>query len=839
MTLPTLLKFNLRYYRRHVLLSLLCMLGISLGVGIVVAVELINNSALESFSASVDFLAGRATHSLVSGYGRVDEKLFGKVWGNPLVRAASPIVEVMAPVLEAASEPVRFVGIDPFLDADFRDFSSLGQDWATAKRFLGEDPAPVYVCAELLDRYGLKPGDELTVLVAGMEKKVGILGRLPESARAVLGDNVAVMDISAAQEIFGRIGYLDRIDVIVHGDAKALVQSLPEGIRLTDANEQKSTLSAMLSSFQLNLAAMSLLAIFVGVFLIYNFSMYSVLSRREDLSLLLTLGSDRRALVAAFACESLVLGAVGSVLGLAFGMAVAWASIEKVSGTISDLYFHVNVTGVHLTASAVWRGLGVGLLATFIGTGLPALEVAITPPVIGMKRRSIEDRTQGMRKLLGLLGLGCCVISILTAWASRFSVFWGFFSAFVMTLAFALFAPGFLSPFTHYAGILLRKASAPVETFLAARSIRASLSRTSIAVAALAVALSMTIGVDTMIQSFRVSVATWLDGSLQGDLYISPATTKWAHPLPESLVERLRSDPRVAALERYATYDVRVEGKPVKLRVLEASALERYSKFQFLEGEQGAWQQLQQGKVFISESLGYRLGLKAGKAVVISTPEGDRSFRITAVVRDYSSDQGTVQMDRDVYEKIWQDSRVQSVALFLKPGASAGEVRKDVAREYPGLGRAIVANQNMREDILRIFDKTFSPTATLKGVSLLVALLGVATALTAMLMERSGEMRVLGHLGLTPWELGMMNVYQALFMGLAAFLMSLVCGLVLSYIIIYAINYRSFGWSIDMQINAWVLAKTFIFTTAACLAASVYPTYRLIRTHASAAVKEE
>ncbi len=343
----------------------------------------------------------------------------------------------------------------------------------------------------------------------------------------------------------------------------------------------------MLSSFQLNLAAMSLLGIFVGTFLIYNFAMFSVLSRREDMSLLLTLGADRNSIVAAFLTESLALATVGSVVGLAFGVLVAWFSIEKVSGTISELYFHVNVQSARLTLPVALSGLGVGFLATLVGTGLPALEVAVTPPILGMKRRSIEDRAHGLKRLLLALAVVCCVVSLVTAWASRFSIFWGFFSAFAMTLAFALFTPGFLSPFTHWLGILLRRSSASVEAFLAARTIRASLSRTSIAVAALTVALSMTIGVDTMIHSFRESVSQWLDGSLQGDLYISPGTTKWAHPLPDSLIRSLQQDPRVQAMERYSTYEVSLRGKPVRLRVLDGSVLERRTAYQFLQGARG------------------------------------------------------------------------------------------------------------------------------------------------------------------------------------------------------------------------------------------------------------
>ncbi len=839
MTVGTLLKFNLRSYRRHPLLSLLCLMGISLGVGIVVAVELINNSALSSFSSSVDFLSGKATHSVVSAYGRIDEKDFATLWKLLGIKAATPVIETMATTLETGDEPLRFVGIDPFLDGEFRSLAPLGRGEESLASFLAGDIPSVFLSKKLAEQFGLKPGMTLTVLSAGIEKKARIGGILPVSGPVGAADNLAVMDISSAQDIFGRKGYLDRIDIIAQGNTEEIVRSFPPGLRLTDANERKATLQAMLYSFQLNLAAMSLLALFVGIFLIYNFSMFSVLSRREDMSLLLTLGADRRSLVYAFLGESLLLGAAGSLLGIAFGYLVAWFSIDRVSSTISDLYFFVDVRGVQLTRFIVLSGLGVGFAATLLGTGLPALEVAVTPPILGMKRQSIEDRAHGLKGLL--LGMGAMMLAgaLMAGWASRFSVFWGFTSAFGVTLAFALFTPSFLSPFSHYSGIWIKRLLGSTPGFLGARTIRASLSRTSIAVAALAVALSMTIGVDTMIYSFRRSVDAWLDGALLGNLYISPATTKWDHPLPASLVEMLSRDPRIEGLERYATHEVYVDGRPVRLRVVDGRVLKGHSRFTFLKGGEDAWGALLKGGVFISESLGYRFRLGVGSTVELSTPDGMRQFPVVAVVRDYSTDRGTIQIDRHVYERMWKDGRVQSVALFLKPGVSREEVRRSIVRAFPGLKRTIVSNTQMRENILTIFDKTFAPTATLKGVSLLVALLGIATALTAILMERSREMTVLGYLGLTPSELGRMNVYQAVVMGLAAFIISVPCGIMLTYIIIYAINYRSFGWSIDVFVNSWVFLKAFGLTTAACLIASVYPTYRLTRSPAGPVLEEE
>jgi len=821
------------------MLSTLCLLGIALGVGIVVAVRLINGSAFSSFASSVDFLSGKATHSVISGYGSIDERVFTRIWTHPKIRAASPVVEVTARTLETGDEPIRFLGLDPLLDSDFRSLTPRERDRRDFIRFLTEKIPLAYLSGDLMKRYGLKPGDTLTVLTAGVENRIRILGPLPGSGVAGLGDNVGVLDIAAAQEIAGRTGYLDHIDIISDVTADELRDLLPAGLHLTNREERKSALQAMLYSFQLNLAAMSLLALFVGIFLIYNFSMFSVLARREDMALLMTLGSDRKALVGAFVIESFLLGAGGGLLGIAFGFLVAWFSIDRVSSSISELYFYLRVDSVSLTLPTVLYGFGVGFLATFVGTAVPALEVAATRPILGMKRRTIEDRAHGLKGYLLAVGLVWFAVALIAAWASRFSVFWGFASAFGITLAFALATPAALSPFAHYTGLWLKRIFGSLEGFLAARSVRASLSRTSMAVAALAVALSMTIGVDGMIYSFRESVAEWLEDSLLGDLYISPSTTKWAHPLPASLIEQLARNPDVEAVERYATYEVLLSGKPVRLRIVDGKVLKDRSRFHFLKGGKRAWDKLIDGGVFISESLAYRHGLDVGDTAVLDVPGGKKAFPIVAKTREYSADQGAIHIDRALYEDIWQDRRVQSVALFLKAGVSPERVRGSITREFPGLDRTIVSNTKMMENVLVIFDKTFAPTATLKGVALLVALLGVATALMAILMERSDEMTVLGYLGLEPGEMAKINVYQGLIMGLAAFLIAVPCGIILTHIIVHAINYRSFGWSIDISFNPLLFAKTLLLTSLACLASAIYPTYRLIRGHADPSLEEE
>ncbi len=224
-TLITLLRFNFKYYRRHTLLAMLCLLGISLGVGIIVAVELINNSALASFESSVDFLAGRATNSIISTYGRIDENYFKQFWENPKIVAATPLIDVMADTLETGSEPVHFLGVDPFLDAPFRNWVPQFDDQKGMSQFFDTDEPSAFVSADLLKKHNLKTGDWLTALEAGLEKRIRILGPLPGNANGGLEENLAVMDIASAQNVFGRIGRLDRIDLIVDGPLSSAIKA--------------------------------------------------------------------------------------------------------------------------------------------------------------------------------------------------------------------------------------------------------------------------------------------------------------------------------------------------------------------------------------------------------------------------------------------------------------------------------------------------------------------------------------------------------------------------------------------------------------------------------------
>jgi putative ABC transport system permease protein len=839
MTYSTISKLTFRHYSRHKILSMLCFLGISLGVGIVTAVNLINKSALSSFGASVDYLSGKADFSVVSDYGPIDERLFLQIWTLEGVEAASPIIETMAFAKETPGAPIRFVGLDPFLDSRFRNFTPSDTGAADfLKLVAGRKPA-VWLAQRIMTQYGLVIGDTLTVKRTGLEFPVLIAGVLPEAPSGGASENIAVMDIAWAQEIFGKVGYIDRIDVASRESAEKIAQLLPSGLRPTDASQRKKSLEAMLKSFQLNLTAMSLIALFVGTFLIYNFAMFSVLTRREQMSLLLTLGVSPGRLLAGFFAEAAVMATVGGALGVAFGYGVAWLSIEKVSASISDLYFFLRVDHVRPTWGTCLEGMAVGFPATFIGTALPAWEVASTPPILGAKRRTIEDRVNAVKGRLFLLGLLFLALCIVWAWASRYSVFWGFASAFGATIAFALFTPALLAHGCRFLGIAFRKGFKSLSAFMAARSVSATLSRAGVAVAALAVALSMTIGVDVMIHSFRTSVDRWLERALTGDLYITPSTTKWGHPLPQELVELLERRPEVEALERYSTHDVAVNGRPARLRVIDGDVLRPRARFHFLAQEGDPWEGLINGGLFISESLAYKANLHVGDTVTLGAPGGDRAFPVVAVTRDYSSDQGAAQIDRRVYEPIWRDSRVQSAALFLKKGASVEALKTFILDEYPALADAVASNSRMRSDILNIFDKTFAPTETLKGVSLLVALLGVASALAAMMLERGKEMKALGYLGFSARELIAMQVWQALVMGTAAFLIAAPCGMLLAFIITYAVNYRSFGWSIDMTVNPVVFLNTFLLTVASCAVASLYPSYRLFRESIGAAPSDE
>ncbi|MCB0002381.1 MAG: FtsX-like permease family protein [Anaerolineales bacterium] len=850
----TLLNVGWRYLLRHPWQSVLMIVGITLGVAVMVAIDLANVSASQAFDLSTEAVAGRATHQIVGGPQGLDESVYVALRRAGLANdgiASAPIISDYVSSPQLGNRPVQLLGIDPFAEAPFRNYVTDGQNVPVAQltAFLTQ-PGAVLLSRDVADRYGLEIGAPLELTVGGYQRAAFVAGMVQPtdnlSRRAL--DGMLLADISTAQELTGRIGKLDRIDLLVPEGGDALLARLqailPETVTVQPVAARSGTIEQMTAAFRTNLTALSLLALVVGLFLIYNTMTFSVVQRRPLFGTLRCLGVTGNEVFILVLAEALVIGVIGAVLGVVLGVFMGQGAVRAVTQTINDLYFVVTVQGVAAPVSSLVKGAVLGVVATVLAAAPPAWEAASVPPRTALSRSGLESKAGQAVKAAALASLMLMATGVvLLALPVR-----GLVTSFAGTFAIII-GIGMQTPLVTK---LLMDATTPVSSRLggvlgrmAPRSVVNSLSRTAIAIAALMIAVSVTIGVSLMVGSFRYTVVAWLSQTVQGDVYISPpsatasSNTGIIDPAASTIV---RGWPGVERVDSLRSVTVDSPDGPLQVAAVDNPSTGDERLFVASDGPpEAVWEAMQAGAVMVSEPFANRFNLpKSGGEVTLDTPGGPRTFPVAAIYYDYASSQGTVMMALPLYQSLWNDDAITALALRLAPGVDADQITRQLQDALANVQSLIVQpNQALRDEALVVFDRTFAITGALQLLATLVAFIGVLSALLSLMLDKQRELGILRAVGLTGRQLWRLVSLETGLMGAVAGLLAMPTGLVLALILIYIINRRSFGWTLQLQLSPEPFIQALIVAVVAALLAGIYPAYRMTRMATSDAMRFE
>ena len=847
---PSLLLTGLRDLTRRPWQTGLMLLGLALGVAVVIAIDLANTSARAAFDLSTQAVIGRATHHILGGPNGLPEDLYRQLRVEHGQRLIAPVVEglALAPTLDR--QPVRLLGLDPFAEAPFRSYLGGGDSRVAPTSIAGierfyTEPNAVLIGAGMAEHYGLQINSAIPLQINDRlvtATVVGLLNPTDESNRRAL-DGLLLMDISTAQELLGLTGVLSRIDVIVEDpdEARALAAALPPNIRLAPANEQADTAAQLTAAFQLNLTALSLLALVVGMFLIYNTIMFSVVQRRQVFGILRSLGVTGGQIFALILLEAGVVAALGAALGVGLGWLLGQGAVRLVTQTINDLYYVLTVREAHLTLFTVVKGVGAGLGAGLLAALAPAFEAANVEPITIMRASTLEDRVRAWVPKFALGGLALIIIGTSTELLITNNIFFSFGGLFAIILGLALIVPaatvGLMQllggPLDRVAGVLGR---------VAARTVVKALSRTSVAIAALMVAVSVTIGVSVMIASFRATLINWLDLTLLADIYVSPVVVAGSQSpvIAADLPARLAHISGVSDIETLRRVVVRSEFGDVRLSVTDSRRPRSTRLYRLTDSSGDPWAQMGQGAILVSEPFAFHHHLPAHNAsVTLHTDHGDQTFPVAGIYYDYASDQGGLILSRPTYERYWDDRAISGLAVYAAPGVDPAALADALRASLRGTALQVQVNRALRAEALTIFDRAFAITNALRLLAVVVAFIGVLSALMALQIERSRELATLQALGLTASQLWKLTFLETGLMGATAGLLSLPTGFVLALVLVYVINLRSFGWTIQMQPEWLVYVQAFGVSIAAALLAAVYPMRRLLKMPVALALRQE
>jgi putative ABC transport system permease protein len=846
-----------RYVSRRFLQSVLFVFGVALGVAMVIAIDVANNSASRAFSLSTESITGKATHQILGGPVGLPGDLYRRIRIEGGVRDSAPIVTEYVRAVELGDQPLRLLGIDPFAEPPFRSYlgavavqGETTNNFDAISSFIAE-PNTVLISLTLAQRFGVETGDSITLRPGTRLVEVRVVGVLRPDDRVseqALSDLI-LTDISTAQDITGMEGKLTRIDLILPEDNRdALVERLtgllPPGARLASTSETGGTLTQMTAAFELNLQALSLLALVVGVFLIYNTVTFSVVQRRPIIGILRSIGATKEQIFLLILGEALILGVVGTVFGLGLGLIFGRASVGLVSQTISDLYFTVNVQQVTVDTYTLVKGAAIGLLASVGAALIPSIDATRTLPAGVMRRSSYERSTQRLIPLITGAAVVLNITGLILLQIPSQDIILSFMALFCIVVGSAFFTPvvlitamRFVVPVTgRLFGVLGR---------MAPRAVSRSLSRTSVAVASLTIAVSVIVGVSVMISSFRNTVQDWLLTTLGADIYISP-------PLLTSNVSTVDTPPEireiiagVEGVERAAaSRSVSVSAPhypdlpPVNLHAVDYDIADRRTfAWQSVDDYQAA---LNEGAVIISEPFAFRRGITPeNNTITLLTDQGEQAFEVVGVYYDYSTDQGTVYMDTSVYRQFYDDPFISAVAAYIEPDADLNVVIGRIREVLSGYDLLVQANRELRAGVFEVFDNAFAITIALRLLATVVAFIGILSALLSLQLENTRQYGVMRAVGMTPVQLWNFTLIQTGLMGTVAGVLALPIGLALALVLLFVINVRSFGWTMQLYPTAGEFALAFGVAVIAAFVAGIYPAYRLTQLVIARALRSE
>jgi len=869
------------------------LISIALGVSVVFSVDIANHSAKRAFALSLDSITGRTTHQITGGTNGLDEKIYTQMRTDFGMRNSAPIIEGSITILgnensqpadngnssdaNTNGENLQLIGVDMFAEPMFRNQLDNLQNSPDSSTGVGDrlallQPGSLLLADTTAQRLGLQIDDVITVDVNGRTHQLHLLNLLVTGDQPV-PDNIAMTDIGTAQSILDFHGRLSRIDLVFENDAIAAqdlakIKTLSNELNITEASRRNNALQQMTTAFHTNLLAMSLLAILVGAFLIYNTATLSVLERRTVFGQMRLLGVQRGDLFIAILLEVTGFAIVGIIAGLILGYALGGVLLHLVTRTINDLYFTLDVRRLDVSAFSIIKAVFIGLCAALFATLMPAREAANTAPISLTQRSTLETSTRKLVPLISIMGIAGLLIGFVILWLSH-SLWAAFLALFLIVLGYSMLIPKCLLLLTDR-----HKTTKPSPTRKSntsgamgqypLRSLGASLSRTAVAIAALVIAVSATAGVGIMIGSFRVSVSDWLEQSLQADIYLRDAQSI-NNLLPDTLLPSINGMDSISGMRSVRLLDIDIEGLPSRLMSLDLSG-DAKDGFSFLDNHSSArrselW--LEQGAIFITEPLANAHNVTFGDTLRLQTDSGEREFNIAGVFTDYAASKGMAVIAQDHFQQHWQpkisatsdtendtsensdtkqnNAQLNTLGISFQRDVSKAEKKQSIekirtlANQH---GLLMRSNNELRDLSLAIFDRTFAITHVLRLLTVGVAFVGILSALMALSFERSREFAELRSLGVTPPELRKLLYLQTGLMGLIAGVLAIPLGILMSYILVSVINLRSFGWTMQFQITPTVLLESLLLAAIAALLAGCYPAWKLSRMSPAEALRQ-
>ncbi len=855
MNLLNLLKhISVKRLRLQKVHTLMTVAGISLGVAAIVSIGIVNKSVMRSFEDSISRVTGRAALEVTGAASGFPEELLERVQKVPGVEYAVPVVDTQGILVGAKEQTLMVLGVDVLQDSNIREYklSDENADIPDPLLFLAR-PDSILLTRELAEREGIKLEQAIKIQTVRGIRTFRVRGLLnPEGPAKVMAGSIAIMDYPAAQMAFGKEGRIDRIDVSLlpnedlDGVRDRIEKALPGGYRVTTPAGRTKQVEVLISHFQKNINLISFIAVFVGMYLIYNAVSISVVQRRKEIGILRALGSTRREIIALFLGETFVMAVVGSGLGLALGIFFARSAIGAVGQTVSELYQRTSVSEIAISLPNLAVGFMTGIASSLVAALFPALASTRITPVSAIRSTpySEEGFFSGRRLKIAALSLIilAAVLLLLFKAVAESELFHNTAAMFLATIFFLLGISLAIPSVLHGFLAFFRRVVSPragATGRLAGLNLQKNITRNSVAAAAIFYGISVFVSSAGIIYSTQQSVLDWIDSYVRGDIIVTsghPIATTGSQniPMPVEMWKDIEQVPGVLSADPFRKLFIDYHGRRILLLTLDIKRRTVYSPFKIARGRREDLVRLlpDQNYIAVNEATALQEHLKPGDAMVLPTPEGPVSFTVAAVNVDYSSDSGSLLMDMNTYHRYWKEFLADSFSVRVKQKSEVETVRNEIARRFGNDRRLFVLPaREFKGEIHKIIDQGFAVNRAINIITMTIACFGIVVTLLASVLERTREIGILRSIGMQRGQVSRVVIIESMLLGVIGGTLGAGAGIIVGWMSLEGFLKGDYGASMQYHVDLSSLLWAIALSTLLSALAGVYPAQRAAKTN--------
>jgi putative ABC transport system permease protein len=830
------------YARKHVLRTILSTLGIALGVSVFVGMNVANESVLAAFSTTVDRIAGKTELQITAGEAGFPEDVLERVQSAPGVRVAVPVIEAVVGTNIKGEGDLLVVGVDFTGDRSLRDYDFESADEAVVDDplvFLAQ-PDSIILSSDFARNNGLRVGDRIPLGTGGGDRRFTIRGVMqPSGLASAFGGNLAVMDIYAAQKMLGRGRTFDRIDLaltpgrsIDEGIAQ-LESLLGPGFQVGRPSGRGQQFEAMIASYRMMMGASSLFALFIGMFIIHNSFAIAVTERRSEIGILRALGATQGQIRRVFLGESALMGVVGSTIGVLAGIGLARAISVSSAALLSDLYGIAREPGeVTVSPGVLALAMGIGIATSIVAALVPSHTAARVEPLQALRKGRHQLLSPGEHRARVAFAVVFAVLSLLSLTLGGTRAF--FYASYLLAMiAVLLLAPLLSLGLARLIRPLLGRLR-PVEGALAADSMIHAPRRTSSTVAALMLSVGLVVAFAGMALASYSSIAQWVNTAINPDLFVlpSPSIVKRTIRFPGSMASELERVPGVRRVQPVRQARILFRQLPITLVAVDFKSIRETTSVPAVAGDpDGMFTDAASGRgLLVSENLAGLQRLRLGDTFELPTPHDVVRLPIVGIVVDYTDQQGTVLIDRALFQQYWQDDTANFFRVYLASGADWADVKRGILERYAGVRQVFILNNDeLRTYILGLTDQWFGLTYVQVGVAVLVAILGIVNTLTVSITDRRRELGVLRAVGGFTRQIRHTIWIEAVSTGLIGVLLGGALGAINLFYLLEIVREDLAGFHLDYVFPTTLTVVVMLVILCAAFLASLWPASAAVR----------